>query len=297
MRRPGRRACRGRRARPTPGSRRRPATPRCCVSRRSRSRNRARPRAGPAPHRSSRVGPDPRAPADHRGQHRKGRAQQLGASRPDVVVAGQQVHRQRRVRAGPRRQMYPAGLDPRVVPADPLLGVAEHLDVGRVQVDRRVGRHEPAPQLRRQHAQPAGAHRRQSGLDPAQLPAPNQRASRPVVVAAGTGACLSKALAGSARTRSSPAGQSWPHSCPVAIPTSSCPPVSPRARALIGPTARSSSPPAPTRRPLLHRRHARQPGQRRIRRPDPHPRPPTPVTLLGGPLTPSSSAHPAGAFP
>src|SRR5664280_1492392 len=82
---------------------------------------------------------------------------------------------------------------------------------------------------------------------PASWTGPNRPASLPAVVLGATGASVNRALPASARTRSIPVGQSWPASCAVAIPSSSWPPVNPRARCLIGPIPRSSAPTIPNR--------------------------------------------------
>jgi hypothetical protein len=65
-------------------------------------------------------------------------------------------------------------------------------------------------------------------------------ASPAAVVDASPGTGVSTCPAVSARCRSSPTRKSSPHSCAAAIPTSTCPALNPRSRALIGPTASSS---------------------------------------------------------
>jgi len=63
---------------------------------------------------------------------------QLGSAGSDVVVAGHQLHRQRQLGLRPARQVHPRGPDAGVAPADAVRGPAVDLDVGGVQVDRRV---------------------------------------------------------------------------------------------------------------------------------------------------------------
>lgn len=74
---------------------------------------------------------------------------------------------------------------------------------------------------------------------PLRCAGPNRLASLAAVRLDATGAPVSNPLPASTRTRSSPARQSCPASCAVAIPTSSAPPLRPRSRAVIEPMPRS----------------------------------------------------------
>ncbi len=171
------------------------------------------------------VGPDPRPAADRGWQHGQGPAQQLGGLGAHIVVAREQVRGQRQLGLGPARQVHPPGLHPRVVPPDPFLLAAIDFDVGGVAVDGGSTQHQRAPHRGRHQAQPARVDPGQAGLDPGHPLRGEPAASPAAVVDASTGACSSRPLPASARTRSNPVRQSWPDSSPVATPTSSWPAV------------------------------------------------------------------------
>jgi len=85
------------------------------------------------------------------------------------TVPGDQISRQGQFGLRPAGQVGPAGPDTGIVPPDPLLGLAVDLDVGGVQVDRRVAQHQRGPHLRRNRTQPTRVKLGQGGLDPGQL--------------------------------------------------------------------------------------------------------------------------------
>src|SRR5664280_2404778 len=113
---------------------------------------------------------------------------------------------------------------------------------------------------------------------PASWTGPNRPASLPAVVLGATGASANRALPASARPRSIPVRQSWPASCAVAIPSSSCPPVNPRAALLDrpDPTVERTDDPQPSR-DLIEGSQPRQRGQRPVGHADPY----TPRRTLG----------------
>ncbi len=119
-------------------------------ARRRSSRRRPGPEAGRTP--GSAAPPAPAAAADRPlGGRRRCRRAEV---------------RQRQLGLRPPRQMDPGGPDAGVGPPDVALGLAEHLDVTGIQIDRRVAQHQRSAHRCWPHGQPPPVHPAQSGLDP-----------------------------------------------------------------------------------------------------------------------------------
>ena len=251
-------------------------------------------------------GADPRPAADLRWQHRQRPGQQLRGVGAHIVVAGEQIRRQRQLGLGPARQVHPPALHPGVVPPDPVLLRPVDLYVGGVAVDGGISQHQRCPDHGRQHREPALVDLGQAGLDTGQ---PVRAVGLRVEPTGQPGRC------GRRRDRRA-------HEQPAA--GIGADPVQPGQAVLTGQQPRGHPDQQLTRgvtaltvlhRPdravelcnqaqpggqLLHADQPRQPRQRRVRFADPQHRPRArrpPLGPFGRPLPTSYRCHPAGVLP